>query len=191
MSPVAFNVRKMAQASALLLSKCPGYKIEHVKLMKLLYVVDRRAIRELGFPLSGDNYYSMSKGPILSKTLDLVRGNYEENGQDEWSAIIGDLSSNYMLALANSIGDLSFDELSDVEIQLIESVWQELGSTDVWEIVEWTHTNFPEWEDPGSSRTRITIESIVENLGLGEEEAKDLLEHLEEQKAFESAFSRS
>jgi len=181
----------MVQVSSLIMSKCPGGKIEHVKLMKLLYVVDRRAITELGFPLSGDNYYSMSKGPILSKTLDLVRGKYEENGQDEWSSTIGELTSGYVLGLEKPIDELSFDELSDAEVQLIESVCQEFGSTDVWELVEWTHANFPEWEDPGYSRARITLESIVEHLGLGAEESRELLEHLEEQKAFEAVFSRS
>lgn len=190
MSSKAFNVRKITQISALLMSNCPNGTIEHVKLIKLLYAIDRMAIKELGFPLSGDSYYSMSKGPILSRTLDLIRGKYSGDEQKEWSSLIGELSSSFTLALLNSVDQLPLDQLSDAEIELIELVWRELGTAGVWDIVDWTHAAFPEWEDPGSSSTRITIESIVENLGLGEEESQGLLEHLEEQKAFDSTFSR-
>lgn len=191
MSSSAFNVRKIVQVSSLIMSKCPGGQIEHVKLMKLLYMVDRLAIKQLGFPLSDDKYYSMAKGPILSHTLNLINGKYEETGQAEWSATIGKLSPGFVLRLEKPIDELSFEELSDAEIQLVETICDEFGSTDVWELVEWTHNNFPEWEDPGSSRSPISIEALVGNLGLGAEESKELLEHLQEREAFESVFLRS
>ena len=66
-----FNEAKAAQAAARLLKKRGG-KMAYMKLIKLLYLVDREALRRWGRPVTTDRYVSMDHGPVLSSTLDLI-----------------------------------------------------------------------------------------------------------------------
>ena len=47
--------------------------MEYIKLIKLMYLVDRAALNERGWPISTDVYVSMAHGPVLSRTYDLIR----------------------------------------------------------------------------------------------------------------------
>src|SRR4029077_8119875 len=66
-----FNEAKAAQAAARLL-KLRGGRMSFLKLIKLLYVVDREALLGGGRPVTTDQYVSMDKGPVLSKIYDLI-----------------------------------------------------------------------------------------------------------------------
>ena len=39
-----------------------------MRFIKLMYLSDRKAMELYGFPISGDHYFSMNKGPVLSQT---------------------------------------------------------------------------------------------------------------------------
>lgn len=179
----------MAQIVAVFLSKAPDQQLEHVRLLKYLYILDRRALELYGFPVSGDDYFAMPKGPILSSTLDLMRGRYAGAGVDNWSELIGDLENN-VLRLKVEFDGSRLDQLSRADISLIDEVWSQYGLRSIWEIVKITHDNFPEWEDPGSSSTQIYINSIVKNLGLSPENQVDLIQSIEEQEALQEALAR-
>ncbi|WP_423930748.1 Panacea domain-containing protein [Candidatus Palauibacter sp.] len=49
--------------------------------IKLLYLVDRRSLLERGVPVTYGRYVSMSHGPVLSETLDLI--NYGSGPSEE------------------------------------------------------------------------------------------------------------
>ena len=44
----------------------------HLKLMKLLYIVERTSLQKNGYPVLGDKLFSMDHGPVLSITLDYI-----------------------------------------------------------------------------------------------------------------------
>lgn len=69
-----FNELKTAQASAYLLHKAGG-TMEHLKLMKLLYLADRLSWKEYDKSITGDDYYSLPY-PVISKNIESYsRGN--------------------------------------------------------------------------------------------------------------------
>lgn len=68
-----FDELKIAQATAYLLHKAGG-TMEHIKVMKLLYLADRLSWQRYGYSISNDEYYSLPYGPVLSNTLNLMRG---------------------------------------------------------------------------------------------------------------------
>ena len=57
-----FNERKVAQMAAFFLGRSPACRMSDFKLMKLLYLSDRQAMREFGRPISGDRLVRMTAG---------------------------------------------------------------------------------------------------------------------------------
>src|SRR5215218_6123410 len=66
-----FREDKATQAAARLL-KIRGGKMSHLKLIKLLYLVERESLTRFGVPFTYDSYVSMPHGPVLSATLDRI-----------------------------------------------------------------------------------------------------------------------
>ena len=66
-----FDEKKATQAASgfLVLS---GGKLNYLKLIKLLYLLDRATLLAWGRTVTGDHYYSMKHGPVLSEVLDLI-----------------------------------------------------------------------------------------------------------------------
>ncbi|HTH08426.1 MAG TPA: Panacea domain-containing protein, partial [Acidovorax sp.] len=62
-----FNERKAAQAAACLLHKAGG-SLSVLKLMKLMYLAERRSLKKYGDTITGDAFVSMPHGPVLSMT---------------------------------------------------------------------------------------------------------------------------
>lgn len=63
-----FDVKKVAQATAYLLKSMREERHNFMALLKMLYIVDRKSLKESGFPITGDTYVAMKHGPVLSRT---------------------------------------------------------------------------------------------------------------------------
>ena len=62
--------------------------MNYTKLIKELYFSDREALRTKGFSITGDIYYSMKKGPVLSNLLNLIKGTLADSKiQEKWNDI--------------------------------------------------------------------------------------------------------
>jgi len=66
-----FNTQKATEASALLMGMHGG-RMSKVKLLKLLYLSDRKAFELWERPITYDVYYSMNNGQVLSGVLDII-----------------------------------------------------------------------------------------------------------------------
>jgi hypothetical protein len=78
------NFNKLVQIVNYVLKKY-DYRLNYTKLIKLVYIADRESLSCWGFAISGDNYCSAPKGPILSGLLDLIRERYQDEfKQVEW-----------------------------------------------------------------------------------------------------------
>lgn len=154
-----FNERKVAQMATFFLRKESNAHMPHLKLMKLLYLSDREAIKTYGMPISGDLYVSMPHGPVLSKTLNLMDGDIEslEGGWESW---ISD-KENHEVAARTVMTNKDLDELSFAELEILEIVWGEFGWMDKWTIRDWTHMNCPEWRNPNGSSISLDFGDIV------------------------------
>lgn len=162
-----FNALKTVQVAALFL-KLHGGTMKYLGLLKLLYLADRVALRRLNRPLSGDKYYSMEFGPVMSITYDLIKNKPIPKAIDIWKKYIltKDRTSNFTVELFSNPGD---DELSEEEEEIITEVYKKCGNYDRFDLAELTHS-LPEWQDPGKSSIPIDIEGLLKYLKKTEEE---------------------
>lgn len=195
MSPVVsflgrdmFDERKVAQAAAFFLNK-EGGRMAHLKLMKLLYLADRESLRQFGQPISGDEYYSLPHGPVLSKTLDLTNGAIESS-KGGWDCWVSD-KENHEVAVRCEISREVLDELSNADIAILELVWREFGHMTRFQIRDFTHNKLhvPEWEDPHGSARPIPLRRILEAVGRDENQIRNDLAAVESQKEISALFA--
>jgi len=166
-----FDEAKATQAAALVL-KLRGGQMHYVKLIKILYLVDREALRRWGIPVTTDHHASMDNGPIVSKILDLIT---EENPKPVWSRYISPPLGDYEVKLLSN--DVPNDRLSRAEEKLIDDVYKEYGHKNRWEIIAYMH-KLPEWRNPHGTSIPIHYRQILQALGHGEDEIKAILREL-------------
>jgi len=167
----ALDERRATQIAAKFLQRHDG-KLKYLKLIKLIYIVDREALKEHGYALTGDAYFSLPHGPIVSEIQDLITDDPEFVDSDYWKDYIKTSENDVEL-----VETPEFDALSPIANRLVEKVDDEFGGYNRWELRDITH-NFPEWEDPGKSRLPITYESILKAVGR-DERAEELSSELE------------
>lgn len=167
-----FNEAKAMQAGAVLL-QLRGGRMKYLKLIKLLYIADREALKRWGKPITTDRYVSMKEGPVVSNVYNLIRSEPMPDDQGIWHKHIKTLASWEVQLL----GDPSNDELSQAEEDLLREIYERYGHKNRWEIVEETH-KFPEWKDPGDSSIQITYRDILKAVKENESEISSDLEEL-------------
>lgn len=177
-----FREDKTTQAAARLL-KSGGGEMPYISLIKLLYFADRKALVELGRPISYDLFVSMPKGPVLSRTFDLIAS--EPDPSDDrpsyWRQYISE-PRNYTVAL---LSEPPNGQLSPAEEEVLDQVFQEFGHFDRWTLVRLSH-ELPEWSDPHGSSVPIAIRSILVHQGVSSEDAGAIIRDLEAETAAES-----
>lgn len=144
--------------------------MKYLKLIKLMYLVDREAFAKWGHPITGDRYVSMPYGPVLSNALDLIHGDVSAR----WDEFIQE-SAPHTLKLMKQCPT---DRLSDAEESLIEEVFQKFGHMQRWDLVNLTH-KFPEYRqtDDQNRRWPISDKDILMAVGKTDEEAASICKH--------------
>ena len=169
-----FREEKATQAAARLL-KLRGGKMSHLKLIKLLYLVERESLVRFGVPLTHDSYCSLPHGPVLSATLDRIntRECYEGG---YWDRHISPKTNN---EVSLREADVPNGQLSPAEEALIDEVFAKYGHLSRWDLVELTH-GLPEWTDPKGSALPIDPADILRLEGFSEEEIAEMRADWEE-----------
>jgi uncharacterized phage-associated protein len=170
--PITYREDKATQAAARLLQLAGG-RLNHMKLLKLLYLADRRALLQYGRPITFDWYVSMQHGPVLSFTLDRINDSPSPGETSYWHRFISERRDNEVALL----GQAPRDQLSPAEEQLLDAVWREFGKMSQWELRDYSHT-LPEWRDPKGSSLPIQIRDILLGEGFSEEEVREVLDTL-------------
>lgn len=176
-----FLENKTTQAAARLI-KLSGGKMPYLALMKLLYLADKRMLLTWGIPMTYDHWVSMKHGPVLSETLNLMKG-LPAGDAGYWSGHVQ--KSGYDVSLTHDPGD---ELLSEAEDAIIDQVFAEHGSKDKWELVQYTHT-FAEWSDPGDSSRRISYREVLENEGASRDTIEGVLKNIAAQEEMARAFA--
>ncbi len=167
-----------------------GERMSHLKLMKLLYLADREAMDKYSMPISGDKMASLPNGPVLSMTLDYMNGALKSQ-QGGWEYWISD-KANHEVTLKNHIDNISrqsFDELSDADIEILDTIWDQFGSMTRWEIKDYTHENCKEWVDPHGSSNPISPKELFIALGRSPQEAAELCAYIESDRSTDDLFA--
>lgn len=149
----------------------------HIKLMKLLYLADRLSMERYDVPMSDDSQCNMKNGPILSATLDLMKGTRRS---DAWNAFISPIKDNELALQRNFAWD-ELDELSRADLAILEEVFEAFGHMKRWDLVAYVHT-LPEWENPGSSSKLVDAEVTFVSFGLTKMQAHEKVEMLRTRK---------
>lgn len=183
MANIQFNEPKATQAAAFLLKL--GGQMSYLKLIKLLYIVDREALLRWGRPVTTDRYVSMDRGPVLSRTLTLITEEVSPNTRSVWSEHISE-PEHYEVRL---LADADMEELSEAEVGLIEEVYSKFETMSRWQLVNLTH-DYSEWKNPNGSAVPIQYCDILRAGGKTEAEVAAIVEDLEELASADAIFSR-
>ena len=160
---LCFDLDKATEAAAYLLAKHGG-KRNYMALIKMLYLADRQALLNSGYPITGDEMYSMRNGPVLSRILDFITwGDSPRSGPGaiKWQRHVGiDPQDSYAAILRDNPGR---DHLSDEELGILDDVFARFHKMNQWDLRDLTHT-LAEWSNTSSSK-RIDPAEILRNEG--------------------------
>ena len=176
-----FDAQKAIQAASVLLRFDPTRQMSRKRLLALLYLADRAAIKETGRPIIGGHPVAMDHGPIHSEVYDLIKGG--TSFEQEWSEHFQ--NSGYKLELTHDPGILS---LSRYEIGKLNELSETYANKDEWEVANVTH-DLPEYEKNyvvGTSK-KIPLEDIIEHVGRGADK-EAILKDAQEKALFDSIF---
>jgi len=150
-----FNERRATEAAARFL-KLRGGRMSYLKLIKLLYFLDREALLRWGRPVTTDRYVAMDNGPVVSRIYDLIREEPAPGTDSIWRHYIS-APENWDVRL---IKEPETSELSPAEEGLIDEVYARHGSMNRWDLVRLSH-ELPEWQDPDGSVIPIQYADIL------------------------------
>ncbi len=159
-----FEERLAAQAAAWLLRR-HGRPMPSITLIKLLYLADRRAFIETGYPITGDRMVATPHGPMLGNILDLTAWGAREEGS-AWSELVTAPSGHCVTATGPATGDelADYGALSDYDCDLLDAIHDEYAAMDCWALADVTRA-LPEWRDPGESSVPIDPRDILRDIG--------------------------
>lgn len=172
---MSFPLAKLIEAVGVLLKEHGG-QAEYMRILKLLYIANRQALKNSGTLILDDRVFAMKFGPVLSTTYDILKG--QNPGATEFGKFFQ--RENYKIRLINDPG---LAKLSKFEVRTLQEVATDLAELDSWDISELTHT-FPEWaqNNPGDSSKPIPIDEIIDAVGRSSD-AKEIKESLELDRA--------
>ncbi|HUU13757.1 MAG TPA: Panacea domain-containing protein [Terriglobia bacterium] len=169
-----FNQKKTTQAAARFLTLAGG-RMNYMKLIKLLYLTDRGALLRWGRPVSGDRYYLMKLGPVLTEVHDLITEVPCPGEKAFWRDYISS-PSDYEVQLKDDPGN---DELSRAEERLIDEIFAAYGHYAPFDLVEFLHKTLPEWKEIKSGRLPLEYREILQLGGIPPEAIEDIESELD------------
>jgi uncharacterized phage-associated protein len=155
-----FNLRKAVQAANFFAASEPRKAIGKLKLIKLLYFVDRYHLRKYGRPVFNDSYWAMRLGPVGSSVKDVAELSLEPEELEYAVAYINKDDSDPKHPLVKSINDPDRAVFSKSEIESLEAIQDSLGGLQVGGLIDASHQQ-PEWakheivSSGEASRTRM------------------------------------
>lgn len=178
------NINKLIQTVFYLLGKY-DYKINYTKLLKILYLADRKALEELGETITGDEVYSMDNGPVLTKLYDLIKGTAPTDEQNKWNSFYA--KEDYDLICINK--EITDGELCEFEESVIDEIDQKYHNYTFGQMIDEVHKKeiCPEWIDPHGSSIYISNSDILKKMGFSE---KTILEIQENNTIYSEEFKK-
>lgn len=135
-----FEERRAVQASAVLIHK-EGGRTNYTKLLKQLYLADRKSLLETGHTITGATFVSMANGPVLSEVYTCIKGEAEVK-DSLWDRFIR--TDNYDVELLEDPGD---DLLSDYDVGVLTDLAEKYAWATYANLIDVVH-GLPEWKHP-------------------------------------------
>ncbi|MEI7836535.1 MAG: Panacea domain-containing protein [Planctomycetota bacterium] len=151
-----FVSAKVIQAAACVL-RASESPVGRMRLLKLLYLADRESLAEIGRPITGDRMVSLDKGPILSRTYDMIKGT--DPDAPSWQKVF---QNRFYLVIQQA--DVGVDLLTRYEAGKLQAVVGKYRDMDDEELSALTHT-LPEYKNPNGGSIPITLDDILRAVG--------------------------
>jgi hypothetical protein len=169
------DINKTRQAVAMLLKAHMRSQMTYTRVLKLLYLAERKTLQQTGAMITGDQVVSMPNGPVLSEVYDLIK--YKTFHAPRFYHCFERLGDQIRLVKDPGIG-----YLSPLEIENLQTVATEhIEKTDD-ELILWIHDNCPEWEDPtkqGKKVIPLPRKKILMAVGMNEHDADEAIKEAE------------
>ncbi|MHB8088600.1 MAG: Panacea domain-containing protein [Anaerolineaceae bacterium] len=176
-----FFEQRATEAASYVLSKFGG-RMNYMKLIKLLYLADRKAFENWEHPITYDTYSSLPRGPVLSSTLDLVKSKCIDS--DYWDYFIEKKGMDIELKES-----AIFKKLSPVDLEIIDSILSEFGHLSQFDLAEITE-KLPEWKNPGASSFPIELHDLLEKLNYSSDDIERIILDIKEKYTLDLVFSK-
>jgi len=174
-----FKLEKAIEATGYLLQLYGIQKpTKFMRILKLLYLADRKALEEWERPITYDTYVSMKQGQVLSNTYDFMK---RQNQCEAWDKYFEN-KFYYWICLKEPI---KLNKLSPAEVELIEQIYNEYGGYDEFELAEITH-ELPEYIDPGDSSIPTPLDKLLRVLSYKEDEIERIIDELHSEASVDS-----
>ena len=167
-----FRSRKAAQICAYFSSRSGGH-IEKLKLIKLIYLSERKFLSSYHHPMLFDELYSLPHGPICSSTLNGIDDVIHE---ELWNEYV--LKDGNVIVAVKAMNRDDLDHVSDAEMEVIAGIWDEFATMTASQIRNYTHDHCPEYTETSKARIPISYQQLFE--ALGEADAVDISEGIAE-----------
>ena len=171
----SFDERKAAQAAARLLRRHGG-QMDGLQLARLLYLADRQAMCEHGYPITGDRFVCIAAGPVLERVFELTRKSGRQHSS-VWSEHVR-ISDHERLCAA--IGD-DWGELSDYDCAVLDRIYEQFGTMDAAELGK-RMLRLPE-----GGAVAIEPQLILRQAGFEDAELADIAGQLNAERALAAA----
>lgn len=150
--------------------------VGRLRLVKLMYLAEREAIRRFLLPIIGDDIFAMRQGMALSNTTRLGERTGQAHG--EWSKHI--VRTAQGLLVRKGVSPQSLDCLSEDDRDVIQWVWARHGDKSQDELIHDVHHKLPEWkkhwhdEDRSSHAVPVPYPALYQAVCEGVNEADAL-----------------
>jgi hypothetical protein len=177
-----FDAQKATEAAGRFMTLAHG-SINVMKLVKLIYLLDRESIARRGVPVVGGVYLSMRNGPVTSEILDLINSGSLWNCETNWNWFISDRQDHFV----ELTKDPGTEHLSEFEIALIDELATLHEKADQWALRDWCHERCGEWLPLQEGREHISLDKLADEVG---RDPKEVLENAAEQNFLEEVFGQ-
>jgi len=169
-----FDEIKTTQAAARFL-RTAGGTMNYKALIDVLYLADRGALLKWGRPITGDEYFVMKLGPVLSHVHDLLTEMQPPDEYHPWTACISREDSDAVL-----MEHPGSAELSEAEESHLDEVFERFKYflNDSPGFLTWIYDNLPEVPQVDSGRIALGIGEILRTEGRSDIEIENVLDEL-------------
>lgn len=165
--PSPFELKKDASVIAYLASKIEN--LSHLKLFKLLFIIDELSMKEEGVKITSFNYEAWKLGPVPRRLWNEMKyGNMPDLYKDAFELLDG----KHIEIKALSTSD---DYLSEYELGIIDQVVSRYGQLDGNELIAFLHRRNSLWSmfyDPdidGVCENEINLNEAISDISVKEE----------------------
>lgn len=164
-----FSIQKAVAMTCRIIERCgqaEHTRINYLKLMKLMYLIEKQSLESYGRFITNDKFVSMKRGPVLSNTYSAIKNDLWGDDQPFWNNYLKtevDTDKRIFDCVIKHNGNTP--NLNKTEEVVVDVVLDVFGSYSEFELVEYTHKSLPEWNrEVGSSASPIEIDKMESDL---------------------------